>query len=169
MKSVSNWVASVFTFLLSFTVLFLIDWSAVWMCKTDVIACAHLSLFYPSPFSQVSFFRFIIFCQLLILGFFTVLVFSLSSIAKIREAIKISKFFRDQLHVPDDRELLFLNWHKDIVSRIIDCQTRAVDAPLCIVQPELDSLEITNLILRLDNMVLLILKKFEKSSNQENQ
>jgi len=134
------------------------------MCRTDVVACAHLSLLYPSPFSEVTLFRFVIFCQLLILGFFTVLVFSLSSIAKIREAIKVSKFFREGLKIADDRELIFLDWHSDILRRITEYQASAVDAPLCIVQPELDSAEITNLILRLDNFVVAILKKFEKSS-----
>ena len=166
MKSITNLIASVFTFLLSFSVLFLIDWSAVWRCKTDVIECAKSSLVFPSPFSQVSFFRFILFCQLLILGFFTVVIFSLSSVAKIREAIKVSKFYRAGLRIADDRELTFLDWQSHIVPRIIEYQATAVDAPVCIVQPELSEIEITNLILRFDNIVLAILKIFEKSSQK---
>jgi uncharacterized membrane protein YidH (DUF202 family) len=161
LQSISNLVASVFTFVVCFVLLFLVDWYGVITCS-DATSCVGVTLFYSDPFGRktMSFVRFLIFIQLVLLGLYTVVLAGLSCVAKAREAVKISHFFHSGLNIPDDAELAFIPW-ESIVERIEIYQRTAVP-PLCIVQDELSALEITNVIMRGENMLLAIMKKFSR-------
>ena len=161
LRSVSNLVASLFTFLLSVLVLLLIDWGAVAACTSEE-SCKTVSLLYPNPLSPMTLYRFLVLCQLVPLGFYTVVLSSASCVAKVREALRVSDFYKRSLGVTDDALLTFLSW-PEIVSRIIEFQDSS-PTPLCIVQPTLSAIEITNIILRTDTMVLFVMKNMLPAS-----
>ena len=156
-RSVSNLIASMFTFILSLFVLLLIDWESVARCYSEE-ACRGLSFFHPNPISPLTTYRFIVLCQLVPLGLYTVVLASLSSVAKVREALRVSHFYKAGLGVSDDALLTFLSW-EEIVQRIVTYQQTA-DSPLCIVQDSLTPVEITGIVMRTDNLLLQILKKW---------
>lgn len=156
-RSVSNLIASVFTFMLSVVLLLLIDWGAVARCTSEE-TCRGLSLFYPDPIQPLSVYRFIVLCQLVPLGLYTVVLASLSSVAKMREAIRVSTFYKAGLGIQDDAMLTFMSW-EDVVVKICDYQ-RSAESPLCIVQESLSPLEVTNIVMRTDNLLLQVLKKY---------
>ena len=152
-RCVSSLVASLFTFFLSVVLLLLVDWGSVLNCVGEE-ACKNLSLFYSNPFVPFTFYRLIIVIQLLFLGIYTVLLATASAIAKIRQGIRISRFYKVSLGIAHDYELVFLTW-PEIVKRIIAYQSTAPQ-PLCIVQSSLSALEITNIIMRTENFVMYL-------------
>ena len=154
-RSFSNLVASVFTFVLSVAVLLLIDWPGVVNCTTEG-QC--LAFFYENPFEPLTLYRLVVLCQLVPLGLYTVVLASLSSVAKIREAIRVSEFFKSALSIPDDDMLHFLSW-EEIVKRLCAFQARA-DVPLCIVQDQLSPMEVHSIILRTESVTLEIFKRW---------
>jgi hypothetical protein len=155
-RAILNVVASWFTFTLSYVLLLLVNWDNVLACTSDQ-TCAGLSLFYESIF-PLTLYRFVVLLQLIPLGVYTVVLSSLACIARVREAVRISIFFRDALFVAHDEELHFLSW-SEIVARISRYQSTAA-TPLCIVQDSLSPLEIQNIILRLDNIQMHVMKKW---------
>ena len=156
-RSVFHLAASVFTFGLSVVVLLLIDWSSVVACTAEDV-CRSLNFFYDSPIFPLTWYRFIILCQLVPLGLYTVVLASLSSVAKMREALRISAFFQEALGIRDDDELCFITY-EEVVRRICLHQ-RTAEAPLCIVQDTLSPLEVENIVMRTDNFSVAVWKQW---------
>lgn len=154
-RSVSNLVASVFTFVLSVAVLLLIDWGGVLSCTSEDVC---LPFFYPNPIAPISLYRGVILFQLVPMGLYTVVLACLSAFAKVREAIRVSEFYKSALSVPDDDILHFLTW-EEVVKRLCAYQASA-ENPLCIVQDQLSPLEIHSIILRTENISLQIFKRW---------
>ena len=156
-RSVLNVVASWFTFVLSYVVLLLVNWPNVLACTSDQ-TCASLSLFYESSIFPLTLYRFVVLMQLIPLGIYTIVLSTLACVARVREAIRISNFFREALFVSHDDELHFLSWN-EIVSRISRHQSTAA-TPLCIVQDSLSPLEIHNIIMRTENVHIWVMKRW---------
>ena len=156
-RSVSNVAASSFTFGLSFVVLLMVDWSSVIACTSEE-TCSKLSLFYSSAFFPLTFYRFIVLIQLIPLGLYAVGLSIIACIARVREALRISRFFRESLFVQEDDELNFVKW-SDIVERISRYQATSA-SPLCIVQDTLSPIEIHSIIMRTDNVHLSAMKEW---------
>ena len=154
LRCISSLIASLLTFGLSVLLLLLIDWNTVAAC-TNEASCLGRSLIYENPFSPMSLYRFLIICQLVPLGLYTVILSSASAIAKVREAIRIGEFYKTGLGISDDSLLTFITW-PEIIDRIIDFQENSKS--LSILQPNLTAIEITNVIMRTDNFVLYMMK-----------
>ena len=154
-RSVSNLVASVFTFMLSVGVLLLIDWEGVLACTSKDVC---RPFFYADPFSHVTLYRIVVLCQLVPMGLYTVVLASLSSLAKVREAIRVSEFFKSALSIPDDDMLHFLSW-EEVVRKVCAYQASS-ESPICIVQDQLSPLEIHAIIMRSENLSLQIFKRW---------
>ena len=157
LRSASNLVASVFTFALSVVVLLLIDWGSVISCTAEDV-CRSLRFFYDSPILPLTWYRFMVLCQLVPLGLYTVVLASLSSVAKMREAIRISAFYKESLGIRDDAELWFVPY-EEIVRRICQHQ-RTAETPLCIVQDTLSPLEVQNIVMRTENFSIAVWKQW---------
>jgi hypothetical protein len=160
-RSVLNVLASSFTFILSFVVLLMVDWENVIACVSEEI-CNKLSLFNDSVVFPLTLYRFIVLVQLLPLGVYAVALSIIACIARVREAVRISTFFKESLFVLDDDELQFISW-AEIVERISRYQSSST-SPLCIVQDTLSVIEIQNIIMRTESIHLAIMKEWSKST-----
>jgi hypothetical protein len=158
-RSVTTVLASSFTFALSYLVLLMVNWGNVITC-TSSTTCSGSSLFYDSSIFPLTWYRFIILVQMIPLGVYTVVLSSLACVARIREAVRISKFFQEALFITSDEELHFLSW-SDVVARISRYQSTST-SPLCIVQDSLSPVEIHNIIMRTENLLLSTLKRWFK-------
>lgn len=154
-RSITNWLASILTFILAVVVLLLVDWASVLACTSEE-TCGDL--FFYNPIYPLSLYRFFILVQLVPMGLYTVILSSLSCVAKVREAIRVARFYKDSLFIAEDDELHFISW-PDIVARIVRHQSTST-TPLCIVQDTLSALEIQNILMRTENLTLSINKRW---------
>eukprot|EP00927_Polykrikos_kofoidii_P001324 TRINITY_DN10481_c0_g1_i1.p1 TRINITY_DN10481_c0_g1~~TRINITY_DN10481_c0_g1_i1.p1 ORF type:complete len:961 (-),score=109.69 TRINITY_DN10481_c0_g1_i1:833-3427(-) len=137
-----------FTICLSFVLLFLIDWHALFSCDSEEM-CRNVSVFYKRPFSEFSLWRFAVvlsFSLFLAYLFFNTVV----ALQQIRDAWEISAYYKDRLKIPSDGILATMTW-SEVLQRLIRQQKAA---RFCIVQDHLTALEIANIILREDNFMV---------------
>uniref|UniRef100_A0A0G4HA38 Autophagy-related protein 9 n=1 Tax=Chromera velia CCMP2878 TaxID=1169474 RepID=A0A0G4HA38_9ALVE len=147
-----NVCAVLFTGVFSFFLLALVRWNAVVACVSEE-SCGHAGpLVSPTPFAG---------WPLLgrLCGWLTVAVFVVYLCATMveawndtTEAVGVSRYYRQRLGVLSDTELQSLAW-AEVVHRLVRVQR---ENPFCLVQRHLSALEITNVIMREENVVIAI-------------